>query len=169
MWNQSTVSDQLLCLTCDILVFHFWHQSCSAIRPVSDIDVPVAVVAAVPVINWWCVVLQIKCAQYWPSPDRETEIYNEFIVKLSSEDEYPDYTIRHLSLTNVSQILSDACSGTSRSGHLISMFFCGRASAEEGEELREGGDPHPVHELAWPRRSRGCAAPPETEAARQCF
>uniref|UniRef100_A0A3P9MA91 Receptor-type tyrosine-protein phosphatase C n=1 Tax=Oryzias latipes TaxID=8090 RepID=A0A3P9MA91_ORYLA len=41
-----------------------------------------------------------KCAQYWPSPDRETEIYEEFIVKLTSEKEFPDYTIRHLSLTN---------------------------------------------------------------------
>uniref|UniRef100_A0A3Q2CYU2 protein-tyrosine-phosphatase n=1 Tax=Cyprinodon variegatus TaxID=28743 RepID=A0A3Q2CYU2_CYPVA len=43
---------------------------------------------------------RIKCAQYWPSPDRETEIYEEFIVKLSSEDICPDYTIRHLTLTN---------------------------------------------------------------------
>ncbi|XP_042371030.1 receptor-type tyrosine-protein phosphatase C isoform X2 [Plectropomus leopardus] len=41
-----------------------------------------------------------KCAQYWPSPERETEIFEEFIVKLSSEDCCPDYTIRHLSLTN---------------------------------------------------------------------
>lgn len=45
---------------------------------------------------------QIKCAQYWPSLDRETEIFDEFIVKLSSEDHCPDYTIRHLSITNVS-------------------------------------------------------------------
>ncbi|XP_067368925.1 receptor-type tyrosine-protein phosphatase C-like isoform X4 [Channa argus] len=43
---------------------------------------------------------RVKCAQYWPSPDRETEIYEEFIVKLTSEDHCPDYTIRHLSLTN---------------------------------------------------------------------
>uniref|UniRef100_A0A3P9HL48 Receptor-type tyrosine-protein phosphatase C n=1 Tax=Oryzias latipes TaxID=8090 RepID=A0A3P9HL48_ORYLA len=43
---------------------------------------------------------RIKCAQYWPSPDRETEIYEEFIVKLTSEKDFPDYTIRHLSLTN---------------------------------------------------------------------
>ncbi|KAM4740062.1 receptor-type tyrosine-protein phosphatase C [Anableps anableps] len=43
---------------------------------------------------------RIKCAQYWPSPERETEIYDEFIVKLTSEDHCPDYTIRHLSLTN---------------------------------------------------------------------
>ncbi|KAM4574056.1 receptor-type tyrosine-protein phosphatase C [Fundulus diaphanus] len=41
-----------------------------------------------------------KCAQYWPSPERETELYEEFIVKLTSEDHCPDYTIRHLSLTN---------------------------------------------------------------------
>lgn len=46
--------------------------------------------------------MQIKCAQYWPSPDRETEIFDEFIVKLSSEDQCPDYTIRHLSISNVS-------------------------------------------------------------------
>ncbi|XP_074490897.1 receptor-type tyrosine-protein phosphatase C isoform X2 [Sebastes fasciatus] len=43
---------------------------------------------------------RVKCAQYWPSQDRETEIYEEFIVKLNSEDRCPDYTIRHLSLTN---------------------------------------------------------------------
>ncbi|XP_047231239.1 receptor-type tyrosine-protein phosphatase C isoform X4 [Girardinichthys multiradiatus] len=43
---------------------------------------------------------RIKCAQYWPSPERDTEIYEEFIVKLTSEDHCPDYTIRHLSLTN---------------------------------------------------------------------
>lgn len=48
------------------------------------------------------IVSQVKCAQYWPSPDRETELYEEFIVKLNSEDHYPDYTIRRLSLTNVS-------------------------------------------------------------------
>ncbi|XP_035504695.2 receptor-type tyrosine-protein phosphatase C isoform X2 [Scophthalmus maximus] len=41
-----------------------------------------------------------KCAQYWPSPERETEIFEEFIVKLNSEGHFPDYTIRHLSLTN---------------------------------------------------------------------
>ncbi|XP_043986456.1 receptor-type tyrosine-protein phosphatase C isoform X3 [Gambusia affinis] len=43
---------------------------------------------------------RIKCAQYWPSLDRETEIFEEFIVKLTSEEHCPDYTIRHLSLTN---------------------------------------------------------------------
>ncbi|NP_001027788.1 receptor-type tyrosine-protein phosphatase C precursor [Takifugu rubripes] len=43
---------------------------------------------------------RIKCAQYWPSEDRDTEIFEEFIVKLTSEDHYPDYIIRHLSLTN---------------------------------------------------------------------
>ncbi|CAF92552.1 unnamed protein product, partial [Tetraodon nigroviridis] len=42
----------------------------------------------------------VKCAQYWPSPDRDTEIFEEFIVKLTLEDHYPDYIIRHLSLTN---------------------------------------------------------------------
>ncbi|KAM9358392.1 receptor-type tyrosine-protein phosphatase C [Symphorus nematophorus] len=43
---------------------------------------------------------RVKCAQYWPSQDRDTEIFGEFIVKLNSEDHCPDYTIRHLSLTN---------------------------------------------------------------------
>ncbi|XP_041862316.1 receptor-type tyrosine-protein phosphatase C isoform X3 [Melanotaenia boesemani] len=43
---------------------------------------------------------RVKCAQYWPSPERETEIFEEFIVKLTSEDHCPDYTIRHLTLTN---------------------------------------------------------------------
>ncbi|TWW58153.1 Receptor-type tyrosine-protein phosphatase C [Takifugu flavidus] len=43
---------------------------------------------------------RVKCAQYWPSEDRDTEIFEEFIVKLTSEDHYPDYIIRHLSLTN---------------------------------------------------------------------
>ncbi|KAM4548984.1 receptor-type tyrosine-protein phosphatase C isoform 2-T2 [Odontesthes bonariensis] len=43
---------------------------------------------------------RIKCAQYWPSRNRETEIFEEFIVKLTSENHYPDYIIRHLSLTN---------------------------------------------------------------------
>uniref|UniRef100_A0A672FJT9 Receptor-type tyrosine-protein phosphatase C n=1 Tax=Salarias fasciatus TaxID=181472 RepID=A0A672FJT9_SALFA len=43
---------------------------------------------------------RIKCAQYWPSPDRETEIYEEFVVKLNSVDRYPDYIIRRLSLIN---------------------------------------------------------------------
>lgn len=47
-------------------------------------------------------VSQIKCAQYWPSPEREAEIYEEFVVKLNSEDHCPDYIIRSLSLTNVS-------------------------------------------------------------------
>ncbi|KAM6962535.1 receptor-type tyrosine-protein phosphatase C [Aplochiton taeniatus] len=41
-----------------------------------------------------------KCAQYWPSPAREAEIYEEFIVKLNGEDHCPDYIIRRLSLTN---------------------------------------------------------------------
>ncbi|XP_076009097.1 receptor-type tyrosine-protein phosphatase C isoform X2 [Genypterus blacodes] len=43
---------------------------------------------------------RVKCAQYWPSPDRETEIYEEFVVKLNTEDHCPDYIIRHLSLAN---------------------------------------------------------------------
>ncbi|XP_045061690.1 receptor-type tyrosine-protein phosphatase C [Coregonus clupeaformis] len=41
-----------------------------------------------------------KCAQYWPSPEREAEIFEEFVVKLNREDHCPDYIIRQLSLTN---------------------------------------------------------------------
>ncbi|KAM9478347.1 receptor-type tyrosine-protein phosphatase C isoform 3-T3 [Salvelinus alpinus] len=41
-----------------------------------------------------------KCAQYWPSPEREVEIFEEFVVKLNREEHCPDYIIRHLSLTN---------------------------------------------------------------------
>ncbi|XP_051978116.1 LOW QUALITY PROTEIN: receptor-type tyrosine-protein phosphatase C [Xyrauchen texanus] len=41
-----------------------------------------------------------KCAQYWPSLDRETEIFDDFVVKIRSEDHCPDYIIRHLVLTN---------------------------------------------------------------------
>ncbi|KAK7888610.1 hypothetical protein WMY93_024170 [Mugilogobius chulae] len=43
---------------------------------------------------------RVKCAQYWPSLEREAEIFEEFVVKVNSEDQCPDYTIRHLSLTN---------------------------------------------------------------------
>ncbi|KAL1022845.1 hypothetical protein UPYG_G00033230 [Umbra pygmaea] len=43
---------------------------------------------------------RVKCAQYWPSPEREAEIFEEFIVKLNGEDHCPDYIIRHLTLTN---------------------------------------------------------------------
>uniref|UniRef100_A0A673LUG5 Receptor-type tyrosine-protein phosphatase C n=1 Tax=Sinocyclocheilus rhinocerous TaxID=307959 RepID=A0A673LUG5_9TELE len=42
----------------------------------------------------------IKCAQYWPSLDRETEIFDDFVVKIRSEQHCPDYTIRHLILNN---------------------------------------------------------------------
>ncbi|KAM7409684.1 hypothetical protein PAMA_001261 [Pampus argenteus] len=45
--------------------------------------------------------IDIKCAQYWPSPDRETEIFEEFVVKLNSEDHFPNYFIRRLILTNL--------------------------------------------------------------------
>ncbi|XP_029110510.1 receptor-type tyrosine-protein phosphatase C-like isoform X3 [Scleropages formosus] len=41
-----------------------------------------------------------KCAQYWPSMDRETEIFEDFVVKISTEDHFPDYVIRHLTITN---------------------------------------------------------------------
>ncbi|XP_016324577.1 receptor-type tyrosine-protein phosphatase C-like isoform X2 [Sinocyclocheilus anshuiensis] len=43
---------------------------------------------------------KIKCAQYWPSLDRETEIFDDFVVKIRSEQHCPDYTIRHLILNN---------------------------------------------------------------------
>ncbi|XP_072294215.1 receptor-type tyrosine-protein phosphatase C [Eucyclogobius newberryi] len=41
-----------------------------------------------------------KCAEYWPSVERGAEIFEEFVVKVTSEDQCPDYTIRHLGLTN---------------------------------------------------------------------
>ncbi|XP_064188121.1 receptor-type tyrosine-protein phosphatase C [Anguilla rostrata] len=41
-----------------------------------------------------------KCAQYWPSMDRETEIYEDFVVKINGEDCCPDYIIRHLTIMN---------------------------------------------------------------------
>ncbi|KAL4635053.1 receptor-type tyrosine-protein phosphatase C [Arapaima gigas] len=41
-----------------------------------------------------------KCAQYWPSMDRETEIFEDFVVKISTEDYFPDYIIRHLTVAN---------------------------------------------------------------------
>uniref|UniRef100_A0A672PIH8 Receptor-type tyrosine-protein phosphatase C n=1 Tax=Sinocyclocheilus grahami TaxID=75366 RepID=A0A672PIH8_SINGR len=43
---------------------------------------------------------KIKCAQYWPSLDRETEIFEDFVVKIRSEEHCPDYIIRHLILNN---------------------------------------------------------------------
>ncbi|KAG7487604.1 hypothetical protein MATL_G00025170 [Megalops atlanticus] len=41
-----------------------------------------------------------KCAQYWPSMERETEIYEDFVVKISKEDHCPDYIIRRLTVIN---------------------------------------------------------------------
>ncbi|XP_048038870.1 receptor-type tyrosine-protein phosphatase C-like isoform X5 [Megalobrama amblycephala] len=43
---------------------------------------------------------KIKCAQYWPSLDRETEIFEDFVVKLRAEEHCPDYIIRYLVLAN---------------------------------------------------------------------
>ncbi|XP_067272158.1 receptor-type tyrosine-protein phosphatase C isoform X3 [Pseudorasbora parva] len=43
---------------------------------------------------------KIKCAQYWPSLDRETEIFEDFVVKIRSEEHCPDYIIRYLVLAN---------------------------------------------------------------------
>ncbi|XP_066504490.1 receptor-type tyrosine-protein phosphatase C isoform X3 [Hoplias malabaricus] len=41
-----------------------------------------------------------KCAQYWPSVERETEIYDDFVVKIKGEENCPDYIIRRLTLMN---------------------------------------------------------------------
>ncbi|KAF5894696.1 receptor-type tyrosine-protein phosphatase C isoform X4, partial [Clarias magur] len=41
-----------------------------------------------------------KCAQYWPSLDRETEIFDDLVVKIKGEETCPDYIIRHLTLMN---------------------------------------------------------------------
>ncbi|XP_062411634.1 receptor-type tyrosine-protein phosphatase C [Sardina pilchardus] len=41
-----------------------------------------------------------KCAQYWPSMDRETEIFGDFVLKIKKEDLCPDYIIRHLTIIN---------------------------------------------------------------------
>ncbi|RXN34998.1 receptor-type tyrosine- phosphatase C-like protein [Labeo rohita] len=46
-----------------------------------------------------------KCAQYWPCLERETEIFDDFVVKIRSEQHCPDYIIRHLVLTNAQYIL----------------------------------------------------------------
>ncbi|XP_068175146.1 receptor-type tyrosine-protein phosphatase C isoform X2 [Antennarius striatus] len=43
---------------------------------------------------------RVKCVQYWPEEVKDTKNFEEFIVKLTSEDHCPDYTIRHLSLNN---------------------------------------------------------------------
>ncbi|XP_026091817.1 receptor-type tyrosine-protein phosphatase C isoform X4 [Carassius auratus] len=50
---------------------------------------------------------KIKCAQYWPSPDREAEIFDEFVVQLRSEEHCPDYIIRRLILTNKQEKASE--------------------------------------------------------------
>ncbi|XP_053368952.1 receptor-type tyrosine-protein phosphatase C [Clarias gariepinus] len=41
-----------------------------------------------------------KCAQYWPSLERETEIFEDLVVKIKGEETCPDYIIRHLTLMN---------------------------------------------------------------------
>ncbi|MCI4383758.1 hypothetical protein PGIGA_G00030160 [Pangasianodon gigas] len=41
-----------------------------------------------------------KCAQYWPSLERETEIFDDLVVKIKGEENCPDYIIRHLTLMN---------------------------------------------------------------------
>ncbi|CAB1454871.1 unnamed protein product [Pleuronectes platessa] len=57
--------------------------------------------------DFWRMGNRVKCSQYWPAPDREAEIFEEFVVKLNSEEICPDYTIRHLSLTNKREKSSD--------------------------------------------------------------
>lgn len=52
-----------------------------------------------------CFAFQNKCAQYWPSEERETEIFDDFVVKIKGEENCPDYVIRRLSLMNVSRLL----------------------------------------------------------------
>ncbi|RXM28061.1 Receptor-type tyrosine-protein phosphatase C [Acipenser ruthenus] len=41
-----------------------------------------------------------KCAQYWPTMEREVEIFGELAVKLNEENKCPDYIIRKLTITN---------------------------------------------------------------------
>ncbi|KAL6468659.1 hypothetical protein MHYP_G00221830 [Metynnis hypsauchen] len=41
-----------------------------------------------------------KCAQYWPSMERETEIFDDYVVKIKGEENCPDYIIRRLSVMN---------------------------------------------------------------------
>ncbi|KAF4083494.1 hypothetical protein AMELA_G00142050 [Ameiurus melas] len=41
-----------------------------------------------------------KCAQYWPLMERETEIFDDLVVKIKGEENCPDYIIRHLTLMN---------------------------------------------------------------------
>ncbi|XP_066547880.1 receptor-type tyrosine-protein phosphatase C isoform X3 [Amia ocellicauda] len=41
-----------------------------------------------------------KCAQYWPTMDREAEIFEEFVVKINDENQCPHYIIRNLRVSN---------------------------------------------------------------------
>ncbi|XP_039590835.1 receptor-type tyrosine-protein phosphatase C [Polypterus senegalus] len=41
-----------------------------------------------------------KCAEYWPSMEREAEIFGDFAVKITDENICPDYIIRKLTVTN---------------------------------------------------------------------
>ncbi|KAI5610225.1 receptor-type tyrosine-protein phosphatase C isoform X1 [Silurus asotus] len=41
-----------------------------------------------------------KCAQYWPSMERETEIFDDLVVKIKGEENCPNYIIRHLTMMN---------------------------------------------------------------------
>ncbi|KAF7703629.1 hypothetical protein HF521_022636 [Silurus meridionalis] len=41
-----------------------------------------------------------KCAQYWPSLERETEIFDDLVVKIKGEENCPNYIIRHLTMMN---------------------------------------------------------------------
>ncbi|TRZ02833.1 hypothetical protein DNTS_026705 [Danionella cerebrum] len=48
-----------------------------------------------------------KCAQYWPCLERETEIFDDFVVKIKTEQHCPDYIIRHLVLANKREMASE--------------------------------------------------------------
>ncbi|XP_072555526.1 receptor-type tyrosine-protein phosphatase C-like isoform X2 [Paramormyrops kingsleyae] len=50
---------------------------------------------------------RVQCAQYWPSLYRETEIFEDFIVKINGEDHFPEYIIRRLSFTNKREEFSE--------------------------------------------------------------
>lgn len=48
-----------------------------------------------------CVVLQVKCDQYWPA-DREPLYYGDLVIQMLSESVLPEWTIREFKITSVS-------------------------------------------------------------------